>query len=135
MPATRKILIVDQSIDRKKRIGALKDRGFAVFPALRLQEARSRCRPGAYDLIIVSAQDEPETAVTFCEELRQRTPAQPVLLITAGESKDFERPYAVTDDPEALVQRVESLLGSSSVKPEEESDKENRKDEPTRASA
>ena len=135
MPETRKILIVDKSIDRKQRIGALKDRGFAVFPALQMQEARSRCRPGAYDLIIVSAQDEPEAAVTFCDELRQRTPSQPVLLILSGEPKESERSYAVAGDPETLVQRVEALLGSSSVKPEEDSGNENRKDEPDRASA
>ncbi len=29
-----KVLIVDKSIDRKKRIAALKEQGFSVFPAL-----------------------------------------------------------------------------------------------------
>lgn len=75
-----KILIVDKSMDRKKRIAALKERGFLVFPALKLDEARSRCRPGAYDLIVVNAQDEAETAASFCEELSKRNPAQAVLM-------------------------------------------------------
>ncbi len=81
-----KVLIVDKSIDRKKRIAALKGRGFSVFPALKLDEARSRCRPGAYDLIIVNAQDEPEMAAAFCDELRWRTPAQAVLLVVSNGS-------------------------------------------------
>lgn len=134
MPAARKVLIVDRGIDRKKRIAALKERGFSVFPALQLREARSRCRPGAYDLIIVSAQDEPEAAIAFCDELRQRTHPQPVLLMVSGESKNSEQAYMVADDPRLLADRVEALFGGSATS-EEQSGNQDRNDQPARASA
>src|SRR5581483_2528665 len=105
----------------------------SVFPALQLKDARSRCRPGAYDLIIVSAQDEPEAALAFCEELGQRTPHQPVLLIVSDGSQNSERAYEVSADPETLLQRVDTLLGDSSAKSEEERGNENGKDEPAQA--
>jgi DNA-binding response OmpR family regulator len=110
MEAIRKVLIVDKSIDRKKRIAALKGRGLSVFPALQLREARSRCRPGAYDLIIVNAQDEPEAAAAFCDELCGRAPAQAVLLAVADETKGPDRIYIVADDPQVLAQRAAELL-------------------------
>jgi len=108
-----KVLIVDKSIDRKKRIAALKERGLSVFPALQLAEARSRCKPGAYDLIIVNAQDEPETAAAFCDELRARTPAQAVLLATANPAAPGSSDYLVSDDPQALAERAAPSLGPS----------------------
>ena len=129
-----KVLIVDKSIDRKKRIAALKGRGFSVFPALKLDEARSRCRPGAYDLIIVNAQDEPDMAATFCDELSQRTPAQAVLLVVSNGSGSFSRSYAVQDDPELLVQRAAALSDQSPQVPEG-SNQENREHIPVRARA
>lgn len=108
-----KVLIVDKSIDRKKRIAALKERGFSVFPALKLEEARSRCRPGAYDLVIVNAQDEAETAATFCDELRARTPAQAVLLAVSNGNGKLGREYLAQDDPKALAERAATLLGQA----------------------
>ena len=106
-----KVLIVDKSIDRKKRIAALKQRGFAVFPALQLAEARSRCKPGTYDLIIVNGQDEPELAASFCDELGARTPAQAVLMALPNGSNAVDRPYVAPDDPEALAERAVAVLG------------------------
>lgn len=129
-----KVLIVDKSIDRKKRIAALKERGFAVFPALKLQEARSRCRPGAYDLIIVNAQDEAEMAASFCDELRSRTPAQAVLLAVSKGSANDGQDYLVQDDPGVLAERAAALLGDAS-KAEEGSRQENRERIPDRVSA
>ena len=116
MEASRKVLIVDKSIDRKKRIAAVKNRGFAVFPALRLDEARSRCRAGAYDLVIVNAQDEGEAAIAFCDSLCERTPAQPVLLVVASDSKLPGRDYVVAQDPEVLADRAEAVLSKSRTK-------------------
>ena len=113
MEPSRKVLIIDKSIDRKKKIAALKSRGFSVFPALRLAEARSRCRPGAYDVIVVNAQDEMEAAVAFCDSSGERTPAQPVLLIISGGSNLPERDYLIADEPQVLADRVEAMLGSS----------------------
>ena len=44
MNSPRKILLIDKAQDRKERINALKNRSYAVFPALRMEEARSRYR-------------------------------------------------------------------------------------------
>jgi hypothetical protein len=129
-----KVLIVDKSIDRKKRISALREHGYSVFPALKLEEARSRCRPGAYDLIIVNAPDEPETAAAFCDELQSRTPAQAVLLAVSNGSGYNGQGYLVQDDPELLAQRAAALLGhSSSAK--EGREQENQERTPDRVSA
>jgi DNA-binding response OmpR family regulator len=124
---------VDKSIDRKKRIAALKERGFSVFPALKLEEARSRCRPGVYDLIIVNAQDEPELAAAFCDELRSRTPTQAVLLAVSNGAGKTGQDYLVQDDPDALAQRASSLLGPQHA--DEESDQKNRQTSQSRLSA
>jgi DNA-binding response OmpR family regulator len=129
-----KVLIVDKSIDRKKRIAALKEQGFSVFPALRLEEARSRCRPGAYDLIIVNAQDEPEIAASFCDELRARTPAQAVLLAVSNGSGNNGQDYLVQDEPALLAQRAAALLGRS-PSAQQESEQENREHAQARVSA
>ena len=125
---------MDKSIDRKMRIAALKESGFSVFPALQLAEARTRCRPGAYGLIIVNAQDEPQAAVSFCDELSARTPAQAVLLAVSNGSTNPERAYVVQDDPKALVQRAEALLGRSH-KSEEAGEREDLEDTSERVSA
>jgi DNA-binding response OmpR family regulator len=132
MEPSRKVLIIDKSIDRKNKIAALKSRGFSVFPALHLAEARSRCRPGAYDLIIVNAQDESEAAMAFCDSLGERTPSQPVLLMISGGSHLPERDYLIADDPQALADRVEAMLGSSAST---EPGPGNREDESARAIA
>ncbi len=129
-----KVLIVDKSIDRKKRIATLKQSGFSVFPALKLDEARSRCRPGAYDLIIVNAQDELETATAFCDELRSRTPAQAVLLAVSNGAGNLDRDYLAQDDADALAQRASALLGRS-PRPEAASEQQNQQPAPVRVSA
>jgi DNA-binding response OmpR family regulator len=129
-----KVLIVDKSIDRKKRIAALKERGFSVFPALQLAEARSRCKPGAYDLVIVNTQDEPEMAAAFCEELSGRTPPQAVLMAVSNVSGANGRDFVVADDPEILAQRVSALL-SHSPQAREESEQEKQDRPPARISA
>ncbi|MFZ0704637.1 MAG: hypothetical protein WAM71_03475 [Candidatus Korobacteraceae bacterium] len=129
-----KVLIVDKSIDRKKRIAALKERGLSVFPALQLNDARSRCRPGAYDLIIVNCQDELETAAAFCDDLGKRTPPQAVLLAVSNGSSDFAGEYAVADDPETLAKRAAALLGQS-AQPEERSEQCDREHTSARVSA
>lgn len=113
MEANHKILIVDSAADRKQKISALKQRGYAVFPALKLSEARSRCRPEAYDLIIISGSGQSEEAVALCEELRARTPRQEVLLMVADGGGSGPE-YSVKDEAAALVTKVESLLGRPS---------------------
>jgi len=129
-----KVLIVDKSIDRKKRISALKERGLSVFPALQLSDARSRCRPGAYDLVVVNSQDELEAAVSFCDDLSSRTPPQAVLLVVSNGNGPAGREYVVQDDPEVLAKRAAALLGQS-AQPEERSDQPGRDDSSVRVSA
>jgi DNA-binding response OmpR family regulator len=133
MDSLRKVLIVDKTADRKTRIAAIKGRGFAVYPALNLQEARSRCRPGAYDLVVVNSTLEPEASMAFCDQLRERKPPQAVLL-TVGEGAGApDRDYVVADNATELADRVESLLR----KPSEDADtsQDDREKMPARAVA
>lgn len=113
MEAMKKVLIVDKSSDRKKRIGAIKERGFAVFPALRLQEARSRCRPGAYDLVVVHAGEDSQAALAFCQQLQDRRPPQAVLLVMPANGGEKSGENLVSDSPEAVAAKVEEVLGRS----------------------
>ncbi len=115
MDQTRKILIIDKSPERKKRIQALKDRGFRVYPALKIAEARNRCKPGSYDLIVVNSNGEQDAALELCDEILQRAPKQQLLLIVTSENQLPERGYAVSGSVEELVTRVETLLGRRST--------------------
>lgn len=110
MNTARKILLIDNASDRKQRIKALADRGYTVFPALRMEEARSRCSRGGYDLIVVHADREPQQAIDFCEEVRQSCPKQ--LLLLSGDSSN-SRDYAVSGDLESLIQRVDQMFPGS----------------------
>ncbi len=107
MNAPRKILIIDSASDRKERINALKSRGYGVFPTLRMEEARSRCMRGGYDLIIVNAGEDQQRAVQFGDDLRKQCPQQQLLVRTSGEAG---RDYTVGPDLDALLHRVDSVL-------------------------
>ena len=108
----RKILLVDDEPDgRKQRIGILKDRGFAVYPALAIEQARTRCRPGAYDLIIVHANgNNKDVALELCDRIRENDSRQLLLLMLAPEVHVPRRDYLVSNVPKELLERVESLL-------------------------
>jgi DNA-binding response OmpR family regulator len=134
MESPRKVLIVDKTDDRKARIAAIKARGFSVFPALNLQEARSRCRPGAYDLVVVNGSLEPEECVAFCDQLRERKPQQPVLLTVAEVSSVPGREYVVSNQPAELAGKVEAMLRTR-AEDSEGSETQRRDDMPTRAVA
>ncbi len=112
MNSLHKILLIDKAPDRKERIRALKSRGYAVFPALRLEEARSRCMRGGYDLIVVNAGDEGDAAVQFCEEIREQCPKQLVLLCTQAE---LDGDYTVSPDIQSLTGKVDDLLQESTA--------------------
>jgi DNA-binding response OmpR family regulator len=114
MEQKQKILLIDKSSDRKKRISILKQQGFAVYPALNLEEARSRCKPGAYDLIIVNGGEQQQLAVEFCDAIQARSPKQHVLLMGAADMSNANREYTAGDDPEQLLKQVRTLLGSRS---------------------
>ncbi len=107
MNSPRKILLIDNAPDRKERIKALSVRGYAVFPALKMEEARSRCTRGGYDLIVVHAGEQQEQALAFCDELHSQCPKQALLLSSSAVG---ERDYAVPDDLSSLLQRVDQML-------------------------
>lgn len=117
MEDRRKILLIDKSADRKDRIRMLKDRGFGVYPALKIAEARNRCRPGSYDLIVVDSGDDQNAALELCDSLRNRSPKQHLLLMTAQDSSPA-RDYVVSRDPVVLVEKIETLLGRRTASPD-----------------
>src|SRR5271166_898448 len=100
MNTEARILLIDKAPDRKERINALKNRGYAVFPALNMEEARSRCMRGGYDLIVVNASGEYEATSQFCDDIRRQCPKQ--LLIMCSDEQPA-RDYAVAPDVPALV--------------------------------
>lgn len=112
--AMKRILIIDsEPTRRKERVSALKQRGFAVYPALKIEEARTRCKRGTYDLIIVSVAANPQAAMQLADEIKQGNPAQLVLLMSAqGTAAGVQNGNSVSDEPKALVERVEAMLGS-----------------------
>ena len=107
MNSPRKVLLIDDASDRKERIKALADRGHSVFPALRMEEARSRCTRGGYDLIVVNAGSNQEQVLAFCDEIREQCPKQ-LLLMTGEDATDSD--YAVSGGIPSLLQRVDELL-------------------------
>jgi len=107
MNSQPRILLIDKARDRKERINALKNHGYAVFPALRMEEARSRCLRGGYDLIVVHADGEEEQAAQYCDEIRRNCPNQRVLMCNGT---GFGREYAVPSDVASLVQEVDTVL-------------------------
>ena len=110
MNSQPRILLIDKAFDRKQRINALKARGYAVFPALKMEEARSRCLRGGYDLIVVNAGDEQEQAVEYCDEIRRQCPMQLIVLLG-----NAERDYAIASDLESALEGVDRVLNRSSV--------------------
>jgi len=92
----------------------LKQSGYAVFPALKLEEARSRCMRGGYDLIIVNAGEQLQDAMQFCDNLRASCPEQPLLMCTGGDAEAAQREYAAPVAADGLLQRVDALLKRSS---------------------
>src|ERR1700678_1412406 len=107
MNSQSRILLIDNAVDRKERINALKALGYAVFPALRMEEARSRCMRGGYDLIVVNSGDKPEQALEFCDDIRKNCPKQLLLL---SSSNGAGREYAIASDLQSLVQAVDRIF-------------------------
>ena len=106
-----KVLLIDRDPElRKERISILKKNGYRVFPALDLQQAKGRCRPGAYDLIVVNTGEHPELALEFCESIRSTDPKQAVLLMVGAIVRLPPRDYMVSDIKERLLERIESMF-------------------------
>ncbi|PYY12964.1 MAG: hypothetical protein DMG61_14995, partial [Acidobacteria bacterium] len=84
---TRKVLLVDGDNDRyrrKERAGLLQQEGFRVFPVLKIDHARARCKPGAFDLVAVIPGENAELAMEFCDEVRRNNPQQQILLVSGS---------------------------------------------------
>ena len=119
-PAPKRVLIIDSEPSRRKeRVNELKRRGFAVFPALKLEEARSRCKRGGYDLIVVSAALHAEGAIQLCDEIRKADGQQRVLLMSPNAATTGEHNHqVVSEDPKELADKVEAILsGGTSANP------------------
>jgi DNA-binding response OmpR family regulator len=111
MNSPARILLIDKAPDRKERINALKGRGYAVFPALNMEEARSRCMRGGYDLIVVNANGDHDSAAQFCEDIRRQCPKQQLILCSEAQSGGDGK---VAPDIASVVQAVESALDKTS---------------------
>ena len=106
-----KVLLVDRDPElRKERISILKKNGYKVFPALELQQAKQRCKPDAYHLIIVNAGEQPEAALELCEWIKSNDPRQTVLLMVGAIVQLPARDYMVADIPERLLERVDAIF-------------------------
>ena len=109
-PKKIKILMVDNDPkDRKQRINILRSHGFSAYPALNMQQAKTRCKPGSYDLIVVNPRDEKEQGMGLIAEIKNENPQQLVLLmIPADQPTDAEG--MVSDDPQMLLERVQTMF-------------------------
>ncbi len=105
-----KVLMIDRDPSRRKeRISVLQKRGYKVFPALDIQQAKERCRPGIYDLIVVNSSGQPEMALEFCDSITGKDPNQAVLLMVGEGVHLTRRENMVSDIPERLLEKVESI--------------------------
>ena len=111
---TRKALLVDGDNDRyrrKERTSQLQQAGFRVFPVLKIDHARARTKPGAFDLIVVIPGENAEFAVEFCDEVRRNNPTQQIFLL-AGNKAVSDRDYSVSSWEE-LMKRIGSTSTGS----------------------
>jgi len=98
---------------RKARINILKAHGFAAYPALDLQQAKSRCKPNAFDLIVVNPRHERELALEFCDTIKKQNPDQLLLLMSTSDAEVVEGADMVSDDPQKLLERVQAIFTKS----------------------
>jgi len=94
----RKAMVVDDDKDRyrrKERVTSIQNAGFKAYPVLRLQDVRSRCRPGSFDLVVVNAAHNTDLAVELCDEIKRNDPNQQIFLVAAGAAAD--RDYILRD--------------------------------------
>jgi CheY-like chemotaxis protein len=106
----RKAMVVDEDKDRyvrKDRNEMLKQAGYKVYPVLRMLDARGRCRPGAFDLIVVNAGENANAALEVCDHVRNCDPNQKVLLVASENAGLPERDYIVPNWDE-VAKRLES---------------------------
>jgi len=111
-----KVLLIDRDPERRnERISVLKTHGYKVFPALDIQQAKERCKPGVYDLIVVNSGGQPDIALELCEWIKSNDSKQAVLLLVGEIAKLPHRDYIVSDVPERLLERIESMFKRADV--------------------
>lgn len=104
----RKALMVDDDRDRyrrKERTDSLKEAGFKVYPVLRMQDVCVRCKPGAFDLIVVNATQNPATALEVCEQIKANNPDQKLFLVADLNQVNGSHNYVVSNWDE-LKQKI-----------------------------
>jgi hypothetical protein len=105
----RKAMVVDEEKDRyvrKDRNTMLKQAGYKVYPVLRMPDARGRCRPGAFELIIVNAGENANAALELCEHIRNCDPKQKLFLVADEKASLPEHEYMVSNWDE-LAKRLQ----------------------------
>ena len=94
----RKALVVDEDKDRyrrKEKNTLLKNLGFKVYPVLRMPDARGRCRPGAFELIVVNAGENASPALELCDHIKNCDSNQKLFLVANEIAGLPERDYIV----------------------------------------
>jgi PleD family two-component response regulator len=116
LPKKIKILMVDNDPkNRKERINILRAHGFAAFPALNMQQAKTRCRPGAYDLIVVNPRDEEQQALELCDAIKKQNSQQLLLVMTSAHAEASGRDGTVSDNPQMLLECVQAMFPRHAV--------------------
>jgi hypothetical protein len=106
----RKAMMIDEDKDRyrrKERTTFLKEAGFKVYPVLRMPDARGRCKPGAFDLIVVNATENANQALELCDDIKKCNQNQRVFLV-AGENAGLPNRDFIVSNWEELKKRIAS---------------------------
>jgi hypothetical protein len=106
--AQRKAMMIDEDKDRyrrKDRTTFLKEAGFKVYPVLRMPDARGRCKPGVFDLIVVNATQNPNPALELCDDIQKCNQNQRLFLV-AGENAGLPNRDYIVSNWEELRNRI-----------------------------
>jgi CheY-like chemotaxis protein len=101
----RRVLVVDEDKDRyrrKDRNTALKNAGYKVYPVLRMPDARGRCKPGAFDLVLINPGENTAPALELCDHIRNCDPAQKLFLVAKDRQGLPERDFIVSSWDEVM---------------------------------
>lgn len=115
----RILLVNDEPGLGETRCMILRSHGFAATCAGGLAQARSTWQPKTYDLVLVDVQQDPDQALGFCEELKEKDARQLVALISRHHvwvppSPCPDDVIATDEGPRHFVQRIKGLLESDS---------------------
>ena len=104
-PPQRRALVVDEDKDRyrrKDRNMALKNAGYKVYPVLRMPDARGRCKPGAFDLIVVNVVENANSALELCDHIKNCDPSQKLFVVADEKAGLPQRDYVVSSWDELM---------------------------------